>query len=39
MAGLPTAHLAKPAAGAAVYAAWTLAFLIAAAIRNERTDI
>ena len=39
MAGLPTAHLVKPAVGAAVYAAWMLAFLIAATIRNERTDI
>jgi ABC-2 type transport system permease protein len=39
MAGLPTAHLVTPAVGAAVYAAWTLAFVIAAAIRNERTDI
>ena len=39
MAGLPTAHLVKPAVGAAVYAVWTLAFLIAATIRNDRTDI
>ncbi len=39
MAGLPTAHLVTPAVGAAVFAAWTLAFLVAAAVRNERTDI
>jgi ABC-type transport system involved in multi-copper enzyme maturation permease subunit len=39
MAGLPTAHLVTPAVGVAVYSTWTLAFLIAAAIRTERTDV
>jgi hypothetical protein len=39
LAGLPTAHLVTPAVGAAVYAAWTLVFLAAAAVRNERSDV
>jgi len=39
LAGLPTAHLVTPALGAAVYAAWTLAFLAAATVRIDRSDI
>jgi hypothetical protein len=39
LAGLPTAHLVTPALGAALYAAWTLAFLAAATVRNDRSDV
>jgi ABC-2 type transport system permease protein len=39
LTGLPTAHLLTPAAGAAVLAAWALAFIAAATVRNDRSDI
>ena len=39
LAGLPTPHLVTPALGAAVYAAWTLMFLVAATVRNDRSDV
>jgi ABC-2 type transport system permease protein len=39
LAGLPTAHLVTPALGAALYAAWALAILAAAVVRNERSDV
>ena len=39
LTGLPTEDLLAPAAGAAVIAAWTLAFVVAAAVRNDRSDV
>lgn len=39
LAGLPTAHLVTPALGAALHAAWALAFLAAATVRNDRSDV
>jgi ABC-2 type transport system permease protein len=39
LTGLPTEQLLTPAAGAAVLAAWALAFIAAATVRNDRSDI
>ena len=39
LAGLPDEHLLAPEAGAAVLMAWTLAFVVAASLRNERSDV
>lgn len=39
LAGLPTAHLLAPGLGAAVYLAWTLAFLATATVRHNHSDI
>ena len=39
LAGRPVDHLLSPGAGAAVFAAWTIAFVAAAAIRSERSDV
>jgi hypothetical protein len=39
LAGLPTDHLLKPGLGAVVYLAWTLAFVAAATVRNDHSDI
>lgn len=39
LAGLPTEHLLTPGLGAAVYAAWTLAFIATATLRNDRSDV
>ena len=39
LAGLPTAHLLSPSLGAVVFASWTLVFLTAATVRNDRSDI
>lgn len=39
LAGLPTAHLLAPAPGAALYAAWALAFVAAAVVRTDRSDV
>ena len=39
LAGLPDADLLAPGAGAAVMAAWTLAFVVAAAWRTDHTDV
>ena len=39
LAGLPDAELLAPGAGAAVMAAWTLAFVAAAAWRTDHTDV
>jgi len=39
LAGLPDADLLAPGAGAAVMAAWTLAFVVAAVWRNDHTDV
>ena len=39
LTGLPTEHLLTPAGGGAVLAAWTLAFIAAATVRNDRSDI
>jgi ABC-2 type transport system permease protein len=38
LSGLPTAHLLTPALGAAVLAAWTLAFSAVAIVRNDHSD-
>ena len=37
--GLPTDDLLAPAAGALVLLAWTLAFAVAATLRNDRADV
>jgi hypothetical protein len=39
LAGLPGADLLAPGAGAAVMAAWTLAFVLAALWRTDRSDV
>jgi hypothetical protein len=39
LAGLPDPDLLAPGAGAAVMAAWTLAFVVAAAWRSDHTDV
>ena len=39
LAGLPTADLLTPGVGAAVYAAWTAAFLAAAIVRSDHSDV
>ena len=39
LSGLPDADLLAPGAGAAVMAAWTLAFVVAAAWRTDHTDV
>jgi hypothetical protein len=39
LAGRPVEHLLGPGAGAAVLAAWTLAFVVAAAWRGDHTDV
>jgi hypothetical protein len=39
LAGLPEADLLAPGAGAAVMAAWTLAFVLAAVWRTDHTDV
>jgi ABC-type transport system involved in multi-copper enzyme maturation permease subunit len=39
LAGRPDELLLAPAAGAAVLIAWALAFLVAATIRNDRSDV
>jgi ABC-type transport system involved in multi-copper enzyme maturation permease subunit len=39
LTGLPVDHLLAPGAGAAVFLAWTLAFMAAAAVRNQRSDV
>lgn len=39
LAGLPTAHLLAPGLGALVYIGWMIVFIVAAAIRTERSDI
>jgi ABC-2 type transport system permease protein len=38
LVGRPVEHLLSPGLGAAVLAAWTLAFVVAAILRTERTD-
>ena len=37
--GLPKDELLTPAAGALVLLAWTVAFAVAATLRNDRTDV
>jgi hypothetical protein len=39
LAGSSVEHLLTPAVGGAVLVAWTAAFLVAASLRNDRTDI
>ena len=39
LAGRPDELLLAPAAGAAVLIAWGLAFLVAATVRNDRSDV
>jgi ABC-type transport system involved in multi-copper enzyme maturation permease subunit len=39
LAGQPVEHLLAPAAGALALAAWTLAFVVAATVRNDRSDV
>jgi ABC-type transport system involved in multi-copper enzyme maturation permease subunit len=39
LAGQPVEHLLAPGAGAAVLAAWTVAFVAAAAVRSDRSDV
>lgn len=39
LAGQPVDGLLSPAVGAAALAAWTLAFVAAATVRNDRTDV
>jgi ABC-2 type transport system permease protein len=39
LTGRPVEHLLSPGAGAAVLAAWTLAFIATAIVRTDRTDI
>ena len=39
LTGLPTEHLLTPAGGAAVLAAWALAFIAAATLRIDRSDV
>jgi ABC-type transport system involved in multi-copper enzyme maturation permease subunit len=39
LAGQPVEHLLAPGAGAVVLAAWTLAFVAAATVRNDRSDV
>lgn len=39
LAGLPTEHLLIPGLGAAVLLAWTLAFIAAATVRSDRSDV
>jgi hypothetical protein len=39
LAGSSVEHLLTPAVGGAVLVAWTSAFVVAASLRNERTDI
>ena len=39
LSGSSVEHLLAPAAGGAVLVAWTLAFVAAAAVRDDRTDI
>lgn len=39
LSGMPDDHLLAPGPGAAVLAAWTLAFVVAAAIRADRSDV
>jgi ABC-type transport system involved in multi-copper enzyme maturation permease subunit len=39
LAGLPKDLLLSPGVGAAVLAAWTVAFVVAASVRNERSDV
>ena len=39
LAGRPVEHLLAPGAGAAVLVAWTLAFVAAATVRDERSDV
>ena len=39
LSGQYVEHLLAPAGAAAVLAAWTFAFVVAATVRNERTDV
>jgi ABC-type transport system involved in multi-copper enzyme maturation permease subunit len=39
LAGQPVEHLLSPAAGALALAAWTLAFVVAATVRTDRSDV
>jgi hypothetical protein len=39
LAGMPTDHLLAPGVGAAALVAWTLAFVAAAMVRDERSDV
>jgi hypothetical protein len=39
LAGQPVDGLLSPAVGAAALAAWTLAFVVAASVRNDRSDV
>ena len=39
LTGRPADHLLTPGVGAAVLLAWTLAFVAAAVVRNDRTDV
>jgi len=39
LAGQPVEGLLSPVAGAAALAAWTLASVVAAAVRNDRSDV
>jgi ABC-2 type transport system permease protein len=39
LAGRPDEHLLGPGAGAAVLAVWTLAFVVAAIVRTDRSDV
>jgi ABC-type transport system involved in multi-copper enzyme maturation permease subunit len=39
LAGQPVEHLLSPGAGAAALAAWALALVLAATVRNDRSDV
>lgn len=39
LAGLPDEHLLAPGVGAALLLAWTVAFVVAATLRNDRSDV
>jgi cystathionine beta-lyase family protein involved in aluminum resistance len=39
LAGLPKDLLLSPGVGAAVLAAWTIAFVVAAGLRSDRSDV
>ncbi|HSD76854.1 MAG TPA: ABC transporter permease [Solirubrobacteraceae bacterium] len=39
LAGLPDEHLLAPGVGAALLLAWTVAFVVAASLRNDRSDV